>query len=227
MIVMFRPGACSEPRPPRAPSEKSGHQGEVCEAHEPRGEWIGEAHERSGAVRRCRQRGAGDGRYQADPDGRSYCGVRRHRSCAFRPIAVSPRCNGISYARPFRSRWLQPGQQQGRRCPSSSSSWVRRIRRCRVTSCLASSTQQMNSFRARGVISLQAWRAVGLAIRALRRSPGSLCTTPPGSRGLPIAQRGGNLTRPVRTRPHHATAHLRNTGWTALLATKRIDLGQQ
>ena len=83
-----------------------------------------------------------------------------------------------------RSRCLQPGQQQGRRWPSSSSSWVRRMRRSRVISCLASSTQQMNSLRAKGVMSLQAASAVALAISALRRSTGSLCTTPPGTRWL-------------------------------------------
>lgn len=85
---------------------------------------------------------------------------------------------------PVRSRCLHPGQQQGRRWPSSSSSWVRRMRRSRVISCLASSTQQMNSLRARGVMSFQASSAVGLAISALRRSAGSLCTTPPGTRWL-------------------------------------------
>jgi hypothetical protein len=85
---------------------------------------------------------------------------------------------------PVRWRCLHPGQQQGRRWPSSSSSWVRRMRRSRVISCLASSTQQMNSLRARGVMSFQASSAAGLAISALRRSPGSLCSTPPGSRGL-------------------------------------------
>jgi len=85
---------------------------------------------------------------------------------------------------PVRSRCLHPGQQQGRRWPSSSSSQVRRMRRSRVNSCLASSTQQMNSFRARGVMSFQASSAVGLAISALRRSAGRLCTTPPGTRWL-------------------------------------------
>ena len=81
----------------------------------------------------------------------------------------------------MRSRCLHPGQQHGRRCPSSSSSWVRRMRRSRVVSCLASSTQQMNSLRARGVMSFQTSIAVSLAISALRRSAGSLCTTPPGT----------------------------------------------
>ncbi len=84
----------------------------------------------------------------------------------------------------MRSRCLHPGQQQGRRWPSLSSSWVRRMRRSRVISCLASSTQQMNSLRARGVMSIQASSAVGLAISALRRSVGSLCTTPPATREL-------------------------------------------
>jgi hypothetical protein len=38
--------------------------------------------------------------------------------------------------------------------------------------------------RARGVMSFHASSAVTLAISALRRSPGSSCTTPPGTRGL-------------------------------------------
>jgi hypothetical protein len=105
---------------------------------------------------------------------------------------------------PVRSRCLHPGQQQGRRWPSSSSSWVRRMRRSRVISCLASSTQQMNSLRARGVMSFQASSAVGLAISALRRSPGSLCTTPPGTRGL--------LTGP-RYWPAGAPSPARSTRW--------------
>ena len=49
-------------------------------------------------------------------------------------------------------RWIQPTQQQGRFWPSSSSSTVRLIRLLRVCSCLAFSTQQMNSFRAIGVM---------------------------------------------------------------------------
>jgi hypothetical protein len=42
---------------------------------------------------------------------------------------------------PVRSRCRHPGQQQGRRWPSSSSSSVRRMRRARVIFCFASSTQ--------------------------------------------------------------------------------------
>ena len=95
--------------------------------------------------------------------------------------------DGRSYAGrypPVRSRCLHPGQQQGRRWPSSSSSCVRRMRRARVISCLASSTQQMNSLRAKGVMSFQASSAVMLAINAARRSAGNLWTTPPGTRWL-------------------------------------------
>src|SRR6202035_3169853 len=52
-------------------------------------------------------------------------------------------------------------------------------------SCLASSTQQMNSLRAKGVMFCQAVSAVELASSASRRSAGSLCTTPPDT-GLPL-----------------------------------------
>jgi hypothetical protein len=103
------------------------------------------------------------------PRGPSHAGDRPHTRNCYLPV---------------RSRCLHPGQQQGRRWPSSSSSRVRRMRRSRVTSCLASSTQQMNSLRASGVMSFQASSAVGWAISALRRSPGSSCTTPPGTRGM-------------------------------------------
>lgn len=58
------------------------------------------------------------------------------------------------------------------------------MRRFRVAPCLASSTQQMNSLRASGVMSLHAARASVLAISASRRSAGSVCTTPPGTRRL-------------------------------------------
>lgn len=59
------------------------------------------------------------------------------------------------------------------------------MRRCRVASCLASWTQQMNSLRASGVMSIQAVRAVWLATRASWRSRGISCTTPPGTSRLP------------------------------------------
>lgn len=86
-----------------------------------------------------------------------------------------------------RSRCRHPGQQQGRRRPSCSSSHVRRTRRARVSGCLASSTQQMNSLRASGVMSLHAARAVASLTSASRRSAGSSCTTPPGTcRSCPL-----------------------------------------
>ena len=107
------------------------------------------------------------------------------------PIRWTPsrECRSASRYLPVRSRCLHPGQQQGRRWPSSSSSWVRRMRRSRVVSCLASSTQQMNSLRAKGVMSFQASSAVVFAISASRRSAGSGCTTPPGTRWLLTGQR--------------------------------------
>ena len=98
----------------------------------------------------------------------------------YKPLAPLTRSTYL----PVRSRCLHPGQQHGRRLPSSSSSRVRRIRRCRVASCLASSTQQMNSLRAKGVMSFHAASAVALPISDSRRSAGSLCTTPPGIRWL-------------------------------------------
>jgi hypothetical protein len=65
--------------------------------------------------------------------------------------------------------------------PSSSSSRVRRMRRARVACCLASSTQQMNSLRASGVMSSQAVSAVSLPANPSPRSVGNWWTTPPGS----------------------------------------------
>jgi hypothetical protein len=119
-----------------------------------------------------------------------FSGQRRDR--ARRCGAESPAGPGmpipcVSYL-PVRSRCAQPGQQQGRRIPSSSSSWVRRMRRSRVADCFASSTQQMNSFRASGVMSFHAFSAVGFSTSAVRMSAGSLCTTPPGTRSLAMPQ---------------------------------------
>jgi hypothetical protein len=101
---------------------------------------------------------------------------------------------------PHPSRCLHPGQQQGRRWPSSSSSWVLRMRRFRVISCFASSTQQMNSLRAKGVMSLQAASAAEFAISASRRSAGSSCTTPPGTRLL-VTEESRSANRLRRSRP--------------------------
>ncbi len=118
---------------------------------------------------------------RTSPVARRPHGALAHFRLSTVPSTDATRVRPVADYLPLRSRCLHPGQQQGRRWPSSSSSWVRRMRRSRVISCLASSTQQMNSLRARGVMSFQALSAVGLATRALRRSPGSLCTTPPGS----------------------------------------------
>ena len=59
------------------------------------------------------------------------------RSTTERSTQSRPR-KGVFQALPLRSRCLHPGQQHGRRMPSSSSSCVRRMRRSRVFSCLAS-----------------------------------------------------------------------------------------
>jgi len=112
------------------------------------------------------------------------CNVVPHTVVLDEPRVKRSIWSGACSYLPVRSRCLHPGQQQGRRMPSSSSSWVRRMRRFRVTSCLASSTQQMNSLRASGVMSFHAASTSELAISASRRSAGKLCTTPPGTRWL-------------------------------------------
>src|SRR6185503_14561500 len=63
-------------------------------------------------------------------------------------------------------------------------------------------TQQMNSLRARGVMSFHASSAVVLAISALRRSAGSSWTTPPGTRWLLIPP---TVPKPLlrRLKVHH------------------------
>ena len=78
------------------------------------------------------------------------------------------------------------------------------MRRSRVVSCLASSTQQMNSLRARGVMSFQASSAVALLMSAFRRSPGSLCTTPPGTRE-PLTKASYKDASVRKLRPHCAS----------------------
>lgn len=61
------------------------------------------------------------------------------------------------------------------------------MRRSRVTCCLASSTQQMNSLRPSGVMSCHNASAAGFAISAARKSAGTLCTTPPATFALLMA----------------------------------------
>jgi hypothetical protein len=53
------------------------------------------------------------------------------------------------------------------------------MRRFRVSSFLGDVTQQIHSFRASGVISIQSLFAVALASMAFRKSAGNLCTVPP------------------------------------------------
>ena len=109
--------------------------------------------------RRCAACGDGQSREPGHVSSYRTINLPAQKPTILRFIVVSfvmPGRPGPSRYRPVRSRCLHPGQQQGRRWPSSSSSWVRRMRRFRVVSCLASSTQQMNSFRARGVMSFQA-----------------------------------------------------------------------
>ncbi len=79
-------------------------------------------------------------------------------------------------------RWMHPAQQQGRLRPSRSSSTVRLIRRVRVFCCLASSTQQMNSFRPIGVRFSQSTAKSSVSARASFRSSGISWTSPPESR---------------------------------------------
>ena len=54
--------------------------------------------------------------------------------------------------------------------------------RSRVMSCLASSTEQMNSLRTIGAVSFPASSAVGWRSAPGAKCPGSLCTTSPGTR---------------------------------------------
>jgi hypothetical protein len=72
-----------------------------------------------------------------------------------------------------------PGQQHGLRMPPRSLSMPTSIRRFLVSSFLADVTQQIHSFRASGVISVQTLFAAALDSMAFRKSAGSLCTVPP------------------------------------------------
>jgi len=72
-----------------------------------------------------------------------------------------------------------PGQQHGLRMPPLSLSMPTSMRRFLVSSLLADVTQQIHSFRAGGVISVQRLFAAALDSMAFRKSAGSLCTVPP------------------------------------------------
>ncbi len=70
------------------------------------------------------------------------------------------------------------GQQHGRRFPALSSVLSLSIRRCLVSAFLASSTQQIHSLRARGVMSSHKSSAARSSTSTLAKSSGRLCTTP-------------------------------------------------
>ena len=119
------------------------------------------------------------------------------------------------------------------------------MRRFRVTSCLASSTQQMNSLRAKGVMSCHAASASWLAISAARKSVGSLCTTPPGTRwlltvvrvtshlpsppaasvGVVVAGEQGRTWEFVTARPRSAPGVASMVGYRALEAPGEVHRG--
>lgn len=73
---------------------------------------------------------------------------------------------------------MHPTQQQGRRLPSNNSVTVRLMWSWRVSGFLQVILQQIHSLRARGVKSSQRSRADSSATRALRKSDGTVCTTP-------------------------------------------------
>ncbi len=72
----------------------------------------------------------------------------------------------------------QPGQQQGRRFPLLRSVRTLAIRLRLVSGFLASSTQQIHSLRARGVSPSHSSSTATSATRVVRKSSGTLCTTP-------------------------------------------------
>jgi len=72
---------------------------------------------------------------------------------------------------------------------------VRRMRRARVASCLASSTQQMNSLRARGVMSFQASSAVGFGDQRCAQVGGKFVHHPAGDS---VAAHRGRVAVPGR-----------------------------
>jgi hypothetical protein len=65
--------------------------------------------------------------------------------------------------------------------PPRSLSMPTSMRRFLVSSFLADVTQQIHSFRASGVISVQSLFAAALDSMPFRKSAGSLCTVPPVS----------------------------------------------
>jgi hypothetical protein len=80
----------------------------------------------------------------------------------------------------------QPGQQHGLRIPSLSSEHTLSTCCRLVSSFLTEMVQQIHSLRASGVMSSHAVRACTSDARAVRRSAGSSCTTPPEIRTVAI-----------------------------------------
>ena len=75
-------------------------------------------------------------------------------------------------------RWGQPGQQQGLRIPSFNSEHILSTCCLLVSGFFTEMTQQIHSLRASGVMSSHLARASRSEARALRRSAGTLWTTP-------------------------------------------------
>ncbi len=75
-------------------------------------------------------------------------------------------------------RWIQPIQQHGRRMPLTILDRAFSIRIFRVSSFFASSTQQIHSLRASGVMSSQIVNSLGSDASVFRRSAGRRCTVP-------------------------------------------------
>src|SRR5438445_4393132 len=105
------------------------------------------------------------------------------RGCVAHAVALlrlfsTQRTEGLSS---LSLRWMQPSQQHGRRFPSSSSDRNRSTCWLLVSAFFGQSTQQIHSFRARGVRSCHAARTFGSAIRTCLKSIGTVWTTPPGT----------------------------------------------
>jgi hypothetical protein len=73
---------------------------------------------------------------------------------------------------------MHPIQQHGRRIPSLSSVRVLSTCSARVSGFLVEITQQIHSLRASGVKSFHFASALASEASALRKSNGTLCTTP-------------------------------------------------
>lgn len=74
-----------------------------------------------------------------------------------------------------------PGQQHGLRMPPLNLSIPTSMRRFLVASFFGDVTQQIHSFRATGVISIQIRLALALDSMATRKSAGNSCTVPPAA----------------------------------------------